>query len=335
MLFTVLIIAIIVIVLFLVGFKKEHFVVPNNKPKLWVYLNTDYNSRKWNSFYSQSNTSHVPDYIKICLETIKNNCEDDFDIKIVNQKNISEYLPNLKINNKHNHDYIKDVVAANLLLEYGGIFMPASTLVLNKLDGLYRKVIDKNLYFAGFNCDSDEYRCNLGNDFRLNQSVYLAPANSPVINEFVSNLKQIEGGHKSDYSFSKTGQSLLSKILKKYSGMVKLFPASVSGTRDCVMKSITPDNLLSKNVTILLDPETTLMVTFKRSEIEENTKYNWFARNSKQQILLSNLWFSRLAEIGLDNKKISTWKIHKNTVDNYSWKKTKNVFIGKSPTRNS
>ena len=29
------------------------------------------------------------------------------------------------------------------------------------------------------------------------------------------------------------------------------------------------------------------MVTFKRSEIEENTKYNWFARNSKQQILLS------------------------------------------------
>ena len=60
------------------------------------------------------------------------------------------------------------------------------------------------------------------------------------------------------------------------------------------MKNISADNLLSNNVTSLLDHDSTLMVTFNRDIIDNNTKYNWFTRASKKQILLSDVWFSQI-----------------------------------------
>ncbi len=337
MLFTILlVISILLLVCVLVINKKENFTNnTNDKPKLWVYLNTKYNSRNWESFYSQSNDSHIPDYLKLCLETIKTNCEDDFDIKLISLKNAKKYLPNLKLDEKNNEEFNKDLLAACLLNKYGGVWMPASTIVLGNVNNLYRKVVDDKLHFGGFSCDSDEYRCNLGSSFKLNQSVYMAPKNSSVAKELAHNLKELQKSHNSDYSFLKTGQDILSKILKKWKGLVKIFPAEVNGTRDCVMKNITEDNLLSNNTTNLLNHEKTMLVTFPREKIEENTKYNWFTRASKEQILLSNLWFSHLISAGLEHKDIKSWTTKQNTKDNYRWEERETVLIGKSPTRNS
>ena len=337
MLFTILLVGVLLLILALVGLcKKENFVnMGNLKPKLWIYLETKYNSRKWHSFYSQSNQDHVPDYLNLCLDTIKNKCEDTFDIHLVSTKNYKKYLPNLKINQKSNLDYNKDLIAANLLNKYGGIWLPASTLVLKDISQLYRKVVQDNLYFSGFSCDDDEYRCNEGSNYLLNQSVYISNKNTPVTQEWVNQLEKINNTHLSDYSFLKTGQKMLSKILNKWTGKVEILPASVNGTRDCIMKNISADNLLSNNVTSLLDHDSTLMVTFNRDIIDNNTKYNWFTRASKKQILLSDVWFSHLTKIGLDSKTIKTYKTVQPSKDNYFWKSTQNLFIGKSPTRNS
>jgi len=91
--------------------------------------------------------------------------------------------------------------------------------------------------------------------------------------------------------------STLSKILNKWTGKVEILPASVNGTRDCVMKNISADNLLSNNVTSLLNHDSTLMVTFNRDIIDNNTKYNWFTRASKKQILRYVIFPNSLPEI--------------------------------------
>ena len=71
-----LLIIFIVVVCGLGGFLiKDRFShdyhVTDERPNLWVWNPTEYNSTVWSSFYSRSNTTYVPDYIKMCIETIK------------------------------------------------------------------------------------------------------------------------------------------------------------------------------------------------------------------------------------------------------------------------
>tara|TARA_B100000963_G_C22611043_1_gene664879 strand:+ start:920 stop:1924 length:1005 start_codon:yes stop_codon:yes gene_type:complete len=332
---TLLLIIIVLLLLLLIVFnpKYSHFTPSNNgKPCLWVYLENGYNTRKWESFYSQSNTDHVPDYLKLCLDTIKLNCEDSFDIKLITPDNVTDYLPGFK--KSENLKYMKDKMMASVLTKYGGLWMPISTLVFKDLIGLHDEVVNTS-FFGGFHCDYDEYRCNLGSNKLLNESVFIAPKNSKVTRELLEKLNNLENKHISDYEFLKSGQQLMAEVLNKYADSVKLYPASVSGTRDCVMKSISADNLLSNNNTSLLDVKTTQMVTFDRKLIDENTRFNWFSRASKKQILLADIWFSKLAQVGLNKTEITTFTTKQDSKDNYIWKKIKNYFIGKSPTRNS
>ena len=128
MLFTILVVGVLLLILALVGLcKKENFVnMGSLKPKLWIYLETKYNSKMAFILFTKQSRSRS-DYLNLCLDTIKNKCEDAFDIHLVSNKNYKKYLPNLKINQKSNLDYNKDLIAANLLNKYGGIWLPAST----------------------------------------------------------------------------------------------------------------------------------------------------------------------------------------------------------------
>lgn len=49
----------------------EHYA---NTTKIWIYLETHYNSRDWNSFYGRS-SSDMPPYIYTCIRTILQWCK--------------------------------------------------------------------------------------------------------------------------------------------------------------------------------------------------------------------------------------------------------------------
>lgn len=70
-----------------------------NKPIIWMY-------------WENKKGSTVPDCINLCWKTIIANNKNDFQIKILNEQNVNDYLPNLNKNYlrykeiAHKADYI-------------------------------------------------------------------------------------------------------------------------------------------------------------------------------------------------------------------------------------
>jgi hypothetical protein len=104
----------------------------------------------------------MPEYIKMCKETIYKHCSESFIIMFLNDKNIYNYLPelkekqidfsNLKIAQKV--DYYRIL----LLYKYGGLYMDMDILVMKDLSEIMDKL--KKYDFVGFGCTGA--RCKYG-----------------------------------------------------------------------------------------------------------------------------------------------------------------------------
>lgn len=300
---------------------RDRFVSGNGftpeRPHLWIWCPKEYNTKKWSSFYSRSNTDYVPDYIKMCIETIKRH-NTNFDIHVLSEGDLGKYVPKAVLDDlaKKNSDFCYDTIVTHVLSKYGGIWMPASTMVFKNLSPLYYHVVDNNLHFGGFSCDSDEYFC-LNSD-KPDRAIFIAPPKSPVIHEWRNQIAKYNLNAQNDYTFNKRGMNTLRSVLSKYPSKIHLFDASMNGTRDCRLKLIGAESLLSSNIGSLADPRHLYLLNFDRNDIKNNHKYNWFERADRDSIIKSTLWFTLLyrAASGLD--------IHLD----------ENV-VGKSQTRNS
>ena len=102
-------ILIIFILLLLTNRKKENF---NNKPIIWMYWETPKNKTK-------------PGYIDLCYNSVVHNCSNCFNVILLNEKNIYEYIPNL---NEYKLDHLSipqkvDLYRYILLEKYGGLWI--------------------------------------------------------------------------------------------------------------------------------------------------------------------------------------------------------------------
>ena len=111
-----------------------------DKPIIWMY-------------WENKKGSTVPDSITLCWKTIIANNKNDFQIKILNEQNINDYLPNL--NKKyllykeiaHKADYIRFC----LLYEYGGIWLDSDTIIFRSLKEIMEKVNEYGFVCTGYN----------------------------------------------------------------------------------------------------------------------------------------------------------------------------------------
>ena len=106
-----------------------------NTLPIWIY---------WDNLPGKT----MPEYIKLCIETIKKNCGSYFEVKLVNSSNVRSYLPSIHRNyNKlkligepetsaKNISIRTAYIRAKLLYEYGGIWMDADTILLKDLSFL-------------------------------------------------------------------------------------------------------------------------------------------------------------------------------------------------------
>ena len=114
-----------------------------NKPIIWMY-------------WENKKGSTVPDCITLCWKTIIANNKNDFQIKILNEQNVNDYLPNLNKNYllykeiAHKADYIR----FSLLYEYGGIWLDSDTIVFRSLKEIMEKVDEYEFVCTGYEKDS-------------------------------------------------------------------------------------------------------------------------------------------------------------------------------------
>jgi len=110
-----------------------------DKPKIWMYWQTLPGKKK-------------PGYIDLCYESVKHNCSKCFNIILLDNNTIKNYLPDIdkisldKLNLPQKVDYYR----YSLLEKYGGVWLDADILVLKCICPYYKK-LDQNDY-VGFGC---------------------------------------------------------------------------------------------------------------------------------------------------------------------------------------
>jgi len=91
----------------------------NDEKTIWMYWETLPNKKK-------------PGYIDLCINSVKHNCGNCFNIIDLDNKNIYKYLPNIdsidlsKLNLPQKVDYYRYC----LLEKYGGVWIDADILVI-------------------------------------------------------------------------------------------------------------------------------------------------------------------------------------------------------------
>ena len=121
--------------------------IPNN---IWLYWENIGNNTK-------------PNYLKLCLKTVLYHCKQNFNIYVLNDKNIHEFIPNLRRDlDKKLKIQPKTYYLRYYLLElYGGIWIGAGTIVMNNLQPIIEKL--KEYDFVGFGCHFTDKICQQKN----------------------------------------------------------------------------------------------------------------------------------------------------------------------------
>jgi len=95
-------------------------------------------------YWDNKPNQQTPDYIKLCWETIRKACDNDFSINLITTENVKQFLPDIKdgffqisqINNKSNYLRYK------LLYEYGGIWLDSDLILFQNLKPLLDHLTD-------------------------------------------------------------------------------------------------------------------------------------------------------------------------------------------------
>lgn len=107
------------------------------KPYLWLY---------W-----ESKNNIIPDYVQLCIESIKKHCNDSFKIVMLNDDLCEQYLGDFnnkikKIGLAQRSDYL----SYRILHKFGGFWIDTNSIVMKDLLPLYQSM--GILDFIGFGC---------------------------------------------------------------------------------------------------------------------------------------------------------------------------------------
>ena len=116
----------------------EMFENPENQ-NIWMYWETKKGSVK-------------PNYIDLCHQTMQKHCKKSFNVHLLNEKTIHDYLPNLRkdLDTKLNIPQKTDYYRYRLLHKYGGIWIDSDTIIMKDLKEITDKLV--NYEYVGFGC---------------------------------------------------------------------------------------------------------------------------------------------------------------------------------------
>jgi len=103
-----------------------------------------------------------PEYLNLCLRTIQKNCGLGFDIRVLDEKSVLEYLPNLRPEIAkfpclaHKADYIR----AYLLYIHGGVWFDSDSILLKPLAPVFDDMEKSQTDFVG--CGRSGNRPSIG-----------------------------------------------------------------------------------------------------------------------------------------------------------------------------
>ena len=256
----------------------------NDKPILWVHTKNEINARKWLSFNSRNTKEVNQNYIEMCINSIMKHCSNSFKICLINDESFSKLLPTWAIDLNKLADpiksHVRQLALIKLLHSYGGLCLPNSTIVLKDLKPLTDTFLGDKDFFAVESLSRNKSADSL--KFIPSVNIMGAIKGSKSAKQMLEYTQiQISKDNTSEMDFVGNLDIKLFDMYKK--NEINVMNAELFGIKDKMGKEILIDDLMS-SLPIKLSDECYCLV-IPKDELLKRTKYNWFVRLNKNQII--------------------------------------------------
>lgn len=261
---------------------NNNFII--NKPKIWVY---------WQLI---NGAIKPPEYIQLCIDIMKKNGSQYFDVELLDDKTIFKYIPNLRKDINDLPIALKtDYIRVKLLYLYGGMWIDADTIIMNNLFDVYKNLIDGS-DFISFGCTGLICRKNDGYGKPSNGIMASQPYGKLItrINNTIETKLNIyyslPADKRTKFDYFDLGKKIIwqefAELIKYDKNYTMLHISSeLDGTRDCTGKWIVPELIFDKHINYCNVNKLMVVMLANSIYCGNDEKYNWFCNLSKDQIL--------------------------------------------------
>jgi hypothetical protein len=257
-----------------------------NKPKLWIHIKYEYNSRLWKSFGSRTSIDANISYIQLIMKTIIKHNSDDFNIILIDDDSFVKLIPTWDVDLSLVPEPLKTryrkLAIYNLLYYYGGIVIPNSFICLKNLKSLYYEfLLDKKPFVAESinKTSNNSYAIFLPND-----TIMGSIKNCPIIKEYIDLLSPKNNNYyfiENENEFLSMSNKICIKLNKE--NKMNVIDGSLIGIKNKENKFILIEDLFENKDLNLVDECFGIYVD--DNEILKRNKYNWLCNMNNDQIL--------------------------------------------------
>ena len=259
----------------------------NNKPKIWLYWENKPGSKK-------------PEYLKLCYDSVVRNCSKDFDINLLNEKTVYNFIPDLPDLSFLKIPQKTDYIRLCLLKKYGGIWLDSDVIVINNLLPLIKKL--DTYEFVGFGCHTKNCIKNTNGFPKPANWVLVSRKNGKLISNCLDKAKYVINKSKGKIkkNYHKIGRKLFwseinnllinDKNWKYYHYNSKCIERDSHGKKLINKRMISKENI-DKNCIdkLLFVPIYNTAPGFPK----------WFLKMSREKLLKSNYLISKFFRLSL------------------------------------
>ena len=270
----------------------------SKKPLLWIHIPYEFNSRDWLSFGSRNSTELNQPYLYLTVKSIIKNCDESFNIILIDDNTFKKLIPNWNINMNLVADpmkcYIRQLCIAKLIYRYGGMNVPISFLCFKDLIGLYNKGTNNDTMFV---CENYDLNITSTNKlFYPNTGFMGAAKENHTIKDFINFMERtISDDYTAQIHFLGEFDQWCDNKIKK--GHVRLIPGTDVGIKSIDDEPVTIEILLGENYIHFYEKMYGIWIPDKM--ILKRRHYEWFARMSPEQIFDSQFILAKYFVLAL------------------------------------
>ena len=258
----------------------------DTKPYLWIY---------WENIKGKK----TPPFILLCRESVYKHCKKSFQIILLNEKNIYQYLPELRKKEPALGSLLiaqkVDYYRVLLLHKFGGLYLDSDILVLRDP----KEVVDKlrKYDFVGFGCNGK--KCTYG--YGKPSNWILASRPKGILISKVLHKLERKLSNKKVFSYHELGKKVFWEALTELvpqSYRYYHYPSEYDGSRDRFGRRVNNRRIFSNKYIPYKDPNKMIFL------VMYNNSMGGFKNKSRHYYLNSNLNFTKFLNNNKNIKKI-------------------------------
>lgn len=220
------------------------------------------------------------------------NCDDSFNIVLIDDKTFSKLIPNWKTDMSFISDpikkYVRELGMAKLIWNYGGMKVPASFLCFQNLVELWERGTMNDKMFVCENVNSTN--TSMTNPFHPDFDFFGANPKHETLFELIQYCEHMISVDYTDAHHFLDGLNKKIKW-KAENNKIILIDASYMGVKDVDEEPILVDNLLSEDYIKIY--KNAYGIWIPDFQILNRTKYEYYARLNSSQLLESDCILSK------------------------------------------